>query len=323
MKRRDFITLAGCAVAAWPQAAYAQQKPVIGFLRSTSEQDSPSLVSAFRQGLKEAGYVEGENVAIEFRWANNQASRLPTLAAELIARNVAVIVGNSEAAVAARTVTKTVPIIFATGADPITLGLVSSLRRPDGNATGVVFFSDVLGAKRLDLLRQLLARPTTIAMLNYPNLSSTDTERRDVQAVAQSIGQSLIAREANSDRGIDVAFADFVQGGAGALLVGAGSFFFSNRQQIVALAARHSLPALYTQRETTVAGGLMSYGPSNVDAYRQVGIYTGRILKGEKTGDLPVLQSTKFELVINLKTAKTLGLEFHPQLLATADEVIE
>ena len=323
MKRRDFITLAGCAVAAWPQAAYAQQKPVIGFLRSTSEQDSPSLVSAFRQGLKEAGYVEGENVAIEFRWANNQASRLPALAAELIARNVAVIVGNSEAAVAARTVTKTVPIIFATGADPITLGLVSSLRRPDGNATGVVFFSDVLGAKRLDLLRQLLARPTTIAMLNYPNLSSTDTERRDVQAVAQSIGQSLIAREANNDRGIDVAFADFVQGGAGALLVGAGSFFFSNRQQIVALAARHSLPALYTQRETTVAGGLMSYGPSNVDAYRQVGIYTGRILKGEKTGDLPVLQSTKFELVINLKTAKTLGLEFHPQLLATADEVIE
>jgi len=320
MRRREFITLVGGAVgAAWPLAARAQQKPVIGFLRSTSENDSPSLVTAFRQGLKEVGYIDGDNVTIEFRWADNQPSRLPSLAAELVARNVAVIVGNSEAAVAARAAATTVPMVFATGADPIKLGLVSSLRRPEGNVTGVVFFSDVLGAKRLDLLRQLLAKSTTIAML----INLNDTERRDVQAVAQAIGQQLIIYNAGRDRDIADAFAEFVRRGAGALLVGAGSFLFSNREQIVAMAARHALPALYTQRETVVTGGLMSYGPSNIDAYRQVGIYAGRILKGEKPADLPVIQSTKFEFVINLKTAKTLGIEFHPQLLATADEVIE
>jgi putative ABC transport system substrate-binding protein len=322
MKRREFITLLGGA-ATWPLTVRAQQKPVIGFLRSTSESDSLSLVTAFRQGLKEAGYIDGENVAIEFRWANNQAARLPSLAAELVARNVAVIVGNSEAAVAARSATTTVPIVFATGADPIKLGLVSSLRRPDGNVTGVVFFSDVLGPKRLDLMRQLLTKPTVIGMLFHAGLSSTDTERRDVEAVAQAIGQQFIVRDVSSGRDIDAAFAELVQRRAGALLVGAGSFLFSNREQIVTLAARHGLPALYTQRETVVAGGLMSYGPSNIEAYHQVGIYTARILKGEKPSDLPVIQSTKFEFVINLKTAKMLGLEFHPQLLATADEVIE
>ena len=308
---------------AWPLSAHAQQKPVIGFLRSTSENDSPSLVAAFRQGLKEVGYIDGDNVTIEYRWADNQPSRLPALAGELVASKVAIIVANSEAAVAARAAGATVPMVFATGGDPIKLGLVSSLRRPDGNITGVVFFFDVLGAKRLDLLRQLLAKSTTIAMLINPNVPSTDTERRDVQAVAQAIDQQLIVYNASRDRDIEDAFAEFVQRGAGALLVGAGSFLFSNREQIVALAARHALPALYTQRETVVAGGLMSYGPSNIDAYRQVGVYTGRILKGEKPADLPVIQSTKFEFVINLKTAKTLGLEFHPQLLATADDVIE
>ena len=318
MQRREFLFACGAAMA-WPLSVRAQHKPVIGFLRSTSENDSSSLVTAFRQGLKEVGYIDGDNVTIEFRWADNLASRLPALAAELVARKVAVIVGNSEAAVAAKAAGATVPMVFATGADPIKLGLVSSLRRPDGNVTGVVFFSDVLGAKRLDLLRQLLAKSTTIAML----INLNDTERRDVQAVAQAIGQQLIIHNADRDRDIEDAFAEFVQRRAGALLVGAGSFLFSNREKIVALAARHAIPALYTQRETVVAGGLMSYGPSNIDAYRQVGLYTGRILKGEKPADLPVIQSTKFEFVINLKTAKTLGLEFHPQLLATADEVIE
>ena len=243
--------------------------------------------------------------------------------ADLIRRPVAVIVGNTPSALAAKAATTTIPIIFATGSDPVRDGIVASLNRPGGTITGVTFLVSVLGAKRLDLLRQLVPKATLIAMLVNPGSADTEAERRDVQASAQAIGQQLIILDASSDRDIETAFATFVQRGAGALIVGAGAFMFSNRERLVALAARHALPAIYSDREHAVAGGLMSYGPSIVDAYRQTGIYAGRVLKGAKPADLPVMRSTKFEFVINLKTAKSLGLEFHPQLLATADEVIE
>jgi putative tryptophan/tyrosine transport system substrate-binding protein len=325
MKRREFITLLGGVAAGWPVAARAQQPgmPVVGFLRSVSLADAADLVTAFRQGLKETGYIEGQNVAIELRSAEGHLDRLPALVADLIRRPVAVIVCNQKAAVAAKAATTTTPIIFAIGSDPVADGIVASLNRPGGNITGVTFLVSGLGAKRLDLLRQLLPKATLIAMLVNPGSPDTETERRDVQAAAQAIGHQLIILDASSDGDIETAFATFVQRGAGALLVGAGAFMFSNRERLVALAARHALPAIYADREVAVAGGLMSYGPSIVDAYRQTGIYAGRILKGAKPADLPVIRSTKFDFVINLKTAKSLGLEFHPQLLATADEVIE
>jgi putative ABC transport system substrate-binding protein len=297
--------------------------PVVGFLRSATPADAMRLATAFRQGLNEAGFVEGQNVAIEFRSAENQPDRLRALAADMIRLPVAVFVGNTVAMLAVKAATATIPIVFAGGSDPVKQGLVASLNRPGGNVTGAMFFAGVLGAKRLELLRQLVPKATTIGVLVNPNTDETEAERRDVQAAAQAIGQQLVILDFTSLRDLEAAFATFVQRGAGALLIGSGPVVSSHRERIIALAARHALPASYILREYAEAGGLMSYGTSQIDAYRQAGMYTGRILKGEKPADLPVMQPAKFDLVINLKTAKALGLAIPDKLLALADDVIE
>jgi putative ABC transport system substrate-binding protein len=297
--------------------------PVIGFLRSASLVDATHLVAAFREGLKEAGFVEGQNVAIEYRSADGHLDRLPTLVADLIRRPVAVIVGNTPSALAAKAATTTIPIVFVTGTDPVRDGLVVSLNRPGGNVTGVSFLAGELGTKRLELLRQVAPTATTIAVLVNPNSPETVAKQREVQAAAQAIGQLVIILDVENVRDIESAFATFVQRGAGALLIGTGPFMNSHRERLAALAAHSRLPAIFSLREFPAAGGLMSYGTSITDGYRQAGKYVGRILKGEKPADLPAMQSTKFELVINLKTAKALGLEIPDKLLALADEVIE
>jgi putative ABC transport system substrate-binding protein len=324
MKRRDFLGVVGGA-ATWPMAVWSQPRnlPMIGFLRSSRAAGSEFLVAAFRQGLNEIGFVEGQTVSIEYRWANDRNDRLPALVAELIRRPVDVIIGNTPPALAAKGATNTIPIVFATGGDPISEGLVSSLNRPEGNVTGIVFFFALLGTKRLELARQLVPKVTTIGMLVNPGSPNTEAERRDVHAASKAIGHQLVILDVSVERDIETAFAVLAERRVGAVIAGSGAFLNANRERVVALAARHRLPTIYAQREAAMAGGLMSYGPSIADAYRQAGIYVGRILKGEKPGNLPVTQATKFDFVINLKTAKALGLEIPPTLLALADEVIE
>jgi putative ABC transport system substrate-binding protein len=325
IKRREFITLLGGAAVAWPLAAHAQQPamPVVGFLRSTAAAGSAHLVTAFRQGLAEAGFIEGQNVAIEYRWADDRLDRLPGLAADLVRRPAAVIAANSLAAEAAKVATATTPIVFVTGVDPVRTSLVASLNRPGGNVTGVIFTTTDLAAKQLGLLHELVPKAAVIAVLQAPNQLELEVFLSDVEAAGRAIGRQILFVNAASEREFNAAFATMVKAGAGALLVRGGAVYLSQRRQLVALATRHVLPAVYALREFVEAGGLMSYGSSITDAYRKVGTYAGRILKGEKPANLPVQLATKFELVINLGTAKALGLEVPPTLLARADEVIE
>ena len=325
VRRREFITLLGGAAMAWPLAARAQQAamPVIGILRSSPAAGSAHLVTAFRDSLKEAGFLEGQNVAIEYRWADGHPERLPALTADLIHHPVALIVANQAAAQVAKAATTTVPIVFTTGADPVRVGLVASLSRPGGNVTGVVFSVGNLTAKRLALLHELVPNALVLAVLLDPNAPVSDEALEGVEEARRTVGRRIEIVKVSAAHDLDAAFARIVQARTGALLVGGGPFFLGQRQQIVGLAARHGLPASYVTREYLEAGGLMSYGPSITEAYRQAGSYAARILKGAKPADLPVVQSTKFELIINLKTAKTLAIDVPDKLIALADEVIE
>jgi putative ABC transport system substrate-binding protein len=326
-RRREFIMLLGGTAAAWPLAARAQQPamPVIGFLNPSSADGWESRLRAFRQGLKDKGFVEGENVAVEYRWAENQFDRLPALAVELVRRQVAVIVttGSPAAALAAKAATTTIPVVFGVPEDPVRSGLVASLARPGGNATGINFFSIELVAKRLEILREMVPATTRIAVLINPADAAAETMLKDVEAATRAMGLQIQLLNANTSHEIDAAFATFVRERPDALFVSGGPLLLSRRVQLALLAARYAVPASYGAREYVEIGGLMSYGANVADAYRQVGVYAGRILKGAKPADLPVVQSTKFELVINAQAARVLGLTVPPTLLARATEVIE
>jgi putative ABC transport system substrate-binding protein len=326
MRRREFITLLGGAVAS-PLAARAQQPalPVIGFMSGRSPGDSTHLVAAFRQGLAENGFVEGQTVAIEFRWADGDYDRLPALAADLVSRKVAVLVGvggDVSAAVATKA-TRTIPVVFGMGGDPVKAGLVASFNRPGGNATGYTVWTSQMESKRLGLMRELVPGVSVIGILVNPQLPATVQELADLEPAAKGVNQQLFVARADNDAELDTALASFVQQRVGAFLVTSAPFFDTRMNRIVSFAAQNRLPAIYQFREYAVAGGLISYGPNIVESYRNAGVYVGRILKGEKPADLPVLQPTKFDFVINLKTAKALGLTVPPTLLAEAGEVIE
>jgi putative ABC transport system substrate-binding protein len=325
MRRREFIAGLGGA-AAWPVVTRGQQSafPVVGFLRSTPSATLTNLTAMFRQGLIEVGFAEGRNVSIEYRYADNHLDRLPELAAELINRPVNVIVGNSLAVEAARALTKTIPIVFVTADDPVTRGLVASLSRPGSHLTGLTFFGGgLLGAKRVELLHELAPKAAVMGFLMDPNWPGSRAELPDAQKAASALGQKLVIAEAATAAEFDLAFEKLIQSECKALVVAGSPMFNSERRSLVGLAAKHKIPAIYDVREHVEAGGLISYGASLDDAYRQAGVYAGKILKGAQPSELPVLQPTKFEIVLNLKTAKALGIEVAPQLLARADEVIE